>query len=547
MCVFFAVFIMIPMLILAIFNVEYYNRRIRRVVENDLMVSATTQIKTIDNFYKEREAEVSIISQYELVKTLLKLSNAGKGINKLIEQAYLTDMFDTRAEVNEYVESISIVDKNFVVIASSAEFYEGEISDLKNLAPEYLNEELTFSGVVEVDDARGSKKIIAAIMGIYEDGEAIGYIVEEINLKFFENVRKSANLFNNGTVYILDGNGNIISAGNQMSEVGSFVTNKSERMDFESKWDKREKGGSGTIEYKINGYEYMTYYSGFENLEWQMLTTINMSEILDIKNIALHIGTIVFIVLIIVIFFGNRFVMRMLGRPIEEIVTKLKEIQKTHNYSIRMSENSSNEIGIIKTALNDLLDYIEDHINEEKRKHKSLKNEAESDPLTKLYNKAAIEKIIKNELKTSNERGRSIALIFVDIDNFKDYNSKYGHLGGDEVIKFVADVLKDSIYPVGRVGGDEFVICVNEELKNVVLKNYIEKKIGELKEGFILQKNQESQENQESNISVCCSIGVSVSSKNGNTQYNELISRADEAMYKIKNSSKNNYEIVRCS
>lgn len=361
MCVFFAVFIMIPMLILAIFNVEYYNRRIRRVVENDLMVSATTQIKTIDNFYKEREAEVSIISKYELVKTLLKLSNAGKGINKLIEQAYLTDMFDTRAEVNEYVESISIVDKNFVVIASSAEFYEGEISDLKNLAPEYLNEELTFSGVVEVDDARGSKKIIAAIMGIYEDGEAIGYIVEEINLKFFENVRKSANLFNNGTVYILDGNGNIISAGNQMSEVGSFVTNKSERMDFESKWDKREKGGSGTIEYKINGYEYMTYYSGFENLEWQMLTTINMSEILDIKNIALHIGTIVFIVLIIVIFFGNRFVMRMLGRPIEEIVTKLKEIQKTHNYSIRMSENSSNEIGIIKTALNDLLDYIEDH------------------------------------------------------------------------------------------------------------------------------------------------------------------------------------------
>ena len=86
--------------------------------------------------------------------------------------------------------------------------------------------------------------------------------------------------------------------------------------------------------------------------------------------------------------------------------------------------------------------------------------EANTDQLTGLYNRRAFDAIYTEFKETKNE-GEELALIIMDIDKFKLFNDTHGHLLGDKILRFVADLLKnecpDSIMPV-RFGGEEFAI-----------------------------------------------------------------------------------------
>ena len=96
--------------------------------------------------------------------------------------------------------------------------------------------------------------------------------------------------------------------------------------------------------------------------------------------------------------------------------------------------------------------------------------ESKRDLLTGLINKIYTEKKIKDFIE-NNPDGTS-ALIIIDVDNFKLVNDNLGHLFGDEVLKHVAQVLKNNTSTndiVGRIGGDEFIIFI----KNFIYKFYI--------------------------------------------------------------------------
>ncbi|WP_334187883.1 EAL domain-containing protein [Noviherbaspirillum sp.] len=87
---------------------------------------------------------------------------------------------------------------------------------------------------------------------------------------------------------------------------------------------------------------------------------------------------------------------------------------------------------------------------------------ANNDPLTKVYNRRGIEKVISKALgELANHKSPSLALAYLDLDRFKLINELYGHVAGDEVLKQVCERVQDALtdnQKVGRVGGDEFVI-----------------------------------------------------------------------------------------
>ena len=107
---------------------------------------------------------------------------------------------------------------------------------------------------------------------------------------------------------------------------------------------------------------------------------------------------------------------------------------------------------------------FQDITEERKQQEEALRKAEEKatlDPMTQIKNKRAIEMITRERIKEAADKIIPIAVGFVDIDNFRDYNTKYGHLQGDEVIKYVAKVLKESVKgEVGRTGGDEFTFCM---------------------------------------------------------------------------------------
>ena len=162
------------------------------------------------------------------------------------------------------------------------------------------------------------------------------------------------------------------------------------------------------------------------------------------------------------------------------------------------------------------------------------KLEAQTDPLTKLLNRAGLENSIKNSIK--NTQGKAVMLM-LDLDNFKVINDKLGHPVGDEVLKEFTECLKSFFCEkslVSRIAGDEFIVFIDYYIdKNRledILKNLIEKIHRDLNEYRIKYK-------------LSASIGVIYVNKQIDT-YEELYKKADIALYKAKDKGKDTFYIM---
>ena len=175
-------------------------------------------------------------------------------------------------------------------------------------------------------------------------------------------------------------------------------------------------------------------------------------------------------------------------------------------------------------------------IDREKKGTINLMQKANFDSLTQLYNRPAFLKALNEELQQSIARRSLDALMFVDLDDFKHFNDEYGHKCGDEVLKFVADTIKELTFDRGfggRLGGDEFVICLTGLTLIDDAGSAAREMISILNNGFV-------SESTGNTFNIHCSIGIAFFRENGGNA-NELLEAADGAMYSIKRSGKSNF------
>jgi len=168
-------------------------------------------------------------------------------------------------------------------------------------------------------------------------------------------------------------------------------------------------------------------------------------------------------------------------------------------------------------------------------KEKQIHELVYKDSLTGLNNRSKIHIDLTREMQ-SNTKGDFIAVIFIDIDNFKNVNDSYGHDIGDSVIKSHSQKLmglSNDKTIVSRFGGDEFLIILSGQ-KNI---SDIEKFAGDIVKEFAKPV---IVENRIFNMSI--SMGVSIYPNDGAT-VTELIKNADLALYHTKNIGKNSYTI----
>lgn len=175
-------------------------------------------------------------------------------------------------------------------------------------------------------------------------------------------------------------------------------------------------------------------------------------------------------------------------------------------------------------------------IDNDKKNELQLAERASYDFLSQLYNRSTF---IRNFTQELERRGTNrIACMFLDVDDFKFINDRYGHTIGDEVIKYVADTIRTKVEErggfAGRFGGDEFVLCFTnpEDIDNI---EYISDGIiNELYEGYTASDG--------TIINVKISIGIAFCPEHSE-KANELLSYADTAMYFVKKHGKTNYHI----
>ncbi len=159
---------------------------------------------------------------------------------------------------------------------------------------------------------------------------------------------------------------------------------------------------------------------------------------------------------------------------------------------------------------------------------------ARHDYLTKLPNRAYFEEILSHALKVAEKNSSMLAVLFIDFDDFKNINDTLGHQSGDNVLKHTAKDIKSVLSELdilARIGGDEFVILLeNIEDEETILKSV----------NRILEISKKPIEIDENVLNISVSIGISIYPNNGNTVF-DLMKNADNAMYQVKDSGKNNY------
>ena len=170
-------------------------------------------------------------------------------------------------------------------------------------------------------------------------------------------------------------------------------------------------------------------------------------------------------------------------------------------------------------------------IDNEKKLELQLSERASYDFLSQLYNRNTF---IRNLTSEIERRGtKRVAVSFIDVDDFKFINDRYGHTIGDEVIRFVADTIRTKVDDrggfAGRFGGDEFVLCFTNQDDIANIENISMDIINELYEGYTTADGA-----MHIDVAFCPEHTEDV---------NELLSFADTAMYFVKKNGKTNYHI----
>ncbi len=173
-------------------------------------------------------------------------------------------------------------------------------------------------------------------------------------------------------------------------------------------------------------------------------------------------------------------------------------------------------------------------ITSHKEKMGLLREKAERDHLTSLYNKATTEALIDKTLR-ENKANEKFALMIIDVDNFKSVNDKLGHLFGDIVLAQLAEHLSQQFRSndiIGRIGGDEFFVFIC----HMPSRELIIKKAENICEAF-------NKTFHEGNISVeiSASIGIALCPEHGK-EFESLYKNADIALYSAKEKGKNRFE-----
>jgi diguanylate cyclase len=182
-------------------------------------------------------------------------------------------------------------------------------------------------------------------------------------------------------------------------------------------------------------------------------------------------------------------------------------------------------------------DEAEARIQELEQELEQVSELVREDQLTGALNRRGLDETIERELKRADRSMTAVSVALLDIDNFKQLNDSLGHQVGDRALKHLTKVIKETLRPadtVGRYGGEEFLIVLPEtDLKSAI--EAMQRLQRDLTKKFFLHNNER--------VLVTFSAGVAL--RGPDEDADDLIGRADKAMYQAKQAGKNRVEAAK--
>ncbi|WP_165839999.1 putative bifunctional diguanylate cyclase/phosphodiesterase [Motiliproteus coralliicola] len=236
-------------------------------------------------------------------------------------------------------------------------------------------------------------------------------------------------------------------------------------------------------------------------------------------------------------------------RPVIDLYSHVKRANKEHDYyrSRIVNRSPKNELGRVIDAFNEMLAHIDDSLHD-----------AQFDDLTRLPNRAVGLEFLRLSINQAKRHHQHAAVMFIDLDNFKEVNDSLGHGMGDQLLQEVAKRLSESIRSgdsvvrrqaktyevakqesesmVARIGGDEFMVILPEISKEEDAAVVAERICKSFQDTFVLGTSEQQQLR-----SMSSSIGIAIYPRDGES-LNELMMSADTALYSAKDAGRDHFK-----
>ncbi|MFT8323315.1 MAG: sensor domain-containing diguanylate cyclase [Bacillus sp. (in: firmicutes)] len=224
----------------------------------------------------------------------------------------------------------------------------------------------------------------------------------------------------------------------------------------------------------------------------------------------------------------NDFVDTLKNGESKRVECRVKHPIEKIKWVLCIGKSISDATGEITNIYTQIID-----ISERKKLEEELRTLAFTDHLTDLSNRKALDRHLTKAIARSKRHNHQLAIMFIDLDDFKLVNDTLGHSAGDVLLMEAADrfhaTIREEDY-IARIGGDEFIIVIeetNRDEMNKITKRIIDKVS---KPYFI----------EQTTASITLSIGISLYPDDSEEQ-DGLIAHADKAMYMAKEKGKNQY------
>ena len=224
---------------------------------------------------------------------------------------------------------------------------------------------------------------------------------------------------------------------------------------------------------------------------------------------------------------------RALTQPLKQMLSAVNRFAIGHEQTPLPIERRD-EIGLLARSFEHMRRQIEGQMGSLQDKQRELDHLASHDALTGLPNSRMLLDRLEHALARARRNEEPVAVLFIDLDKFKDINDSLGHATGDIVLRTTAQRMLSVIRETdtaARIGGDEFVILLDGTVERADIARVADK---------VIETLGQSVEQDGHSLHIGASIGIACYPQDGNTG-NELLGRADQAMYEAKCAGRNRY------
>ncbi len=226
------------------------------------------------------------------------------------------------------------------------------------------------------------------------------------------------------------------------------------------------------------------------------------------------------------------------GERLYELVGVVMDIsaRKASEIELQRHRDHLQELVTEQTeSLRNAKNVAEQAMREAQQTGERLRRLAHNDTLTGLANRALMTELLEQAIAYAERQNLKLALLFIDLDRFKNINDSLGHSLGDRLLQQVAVRLRDHVRhadTIGRLGGDEFIVLLSAIDHAEAVAGIAESLIAAIAKPYLIDGHE---------LAVTLSMGISFYPDDGKTP-EDLIKKADTAMYKAKEAGRNTYQ-----